>query len=457
MISPLENLLRIIFQRLGRETFPWAVLRNYAGLPERIDHDVDLLVENLTAFEGAIREAAHKACWQVVRKVKRQAFLSLYLVPACGCPLSGDSLPAIQIDAWSPFTWKGLTVIPKEVLKGRRLYRSLFYILSPGAEAAVSLIKDLIYHGTVKEKYKPLLPGMVKADRASFVEALNLCLGSQLPWRLAELTIREDWQEIEGLAPRIRRTAIFRPWRHQPVRQTGRWLEFLWGHLRQYFRPTGMFVVLIGPDGSGKSTVAANLQKLLKPLFANQRYYHGHFAILPRLRDLAGLLGIRVHPNSSQQRHNAESMEGSVRFGRLRSLTYLLYYLIDYLLGHWAIFTARGRGELVIFDRYYYDYLIQPSLSLPRWLVRSMMRLVPRPDLVVYLKNNPETILSRKAELTRKELARQGAACEQVLSWLGSGGRVVETVGTPEKTTVKVASILIEAMQKRHYWEEIPK
>ena len=40
-------------------------------------------------------------------------------------------------------------------------------------------------------------------------------------------------------------------------------------------------------------------------------------------------------------------------------------------------------------------------------MVRALMKLIPKPDMVVYLHNSPEKLHIRKQELPIKELARQ--------------------------------------------------
>jgi thymidylate kinase len=244
----------------------------------------------------------------------------------------------------------------------------------------------------------------------------------------------------------MRRQAVIRALKHEPLAQLGRGAAFLWWNLVKFFRPSGLFVVLIGPDGSGKSTVSKGLQTYLNPLFQGSKYFHAHFKNLPRLRDLLRHLGFKA-PDASPADPSEMRQAGPVP-NRLRSVIFLIYYGIDYLLGYPVIFRARGRGQLIIFDRYYYDYLIQPGMTLPHWLLTLVMRLIPNPDAVVYLKNNPDVILSRKPELTRQELERQAAVCGQLISQLRQGA-VVETTGTPEETTANVAEILLAKICRR--------
>jgi hypothetical protein len=135
------------------------------------------------------------------------------------------------------------------------------------------------------------------------------------------------------------------------------------------------------------------------------------------------------------------------QFSRLRSFGYLMYYGVDYLLGNPIMFYARGKGEFILFDRYYYDYLIQPGMSLPPWMIGMLMHLIPSPDIVVHLKNSPDVVLSRKPELSREEIVRQNAACAQLILRLRQG-YVVETTGTPDETVQQLAKVMVNHLSK---------
>jgi thymidylate kinase len=281
---------------------------------------------------------------------------------------------------------------------------------------------------------------MAQKDPEGFQKPLEQCFGDQLAAKLLELTCQGAWNRLAALVPELRNTAILRVLKHHPVSQLTRWAKFLWWNLWKFFQPAGLFVVLIGPDGSGKSTIASNLEAYLRPLFQGTRYFHFNFGILPRLRDLMRHLGAKVPEEAP-----ATSPGQAVRVGTLRSLVYLAYYSLDFFLGHLVILRARGHGQFVIFDRYIYDYLIQQSMSLPEGLMGVVLRLLPRPDAVVYLRNQPEVIFARKPELSREELARQGVICSRLISQLPHG-YVVDTTGTPLKITRQIARILVDRM-----------
>ena len=66
------------------------------------------------------------------------------------------------------------------------------------------------------------------------------------------------------------------------------------------------------------------------------------------------------------------------------------------------------RNQLVIFDRYFYDYyLMRLHLNAPRWLLGIFARLIAQPDVLLIMLAEPEAIFRRKPELTAEEIQRQ--------------------------------------------------
>ncbi|MCZ7573795.1 MAG: hypothetical protein M5U01_35025 [Ardenticatenaceae bacterium] len=152
-------------------------------------------------------------------------------------------------------------------------------------------------------------------------------------------------------------------------------------HWTAILRPAAPMVALLAPDGAGKSTLAAGIQK---------SFY------LPVRPVYMGL-----YQNGSA-RSAYRRLPGLGLAGRL--VTQWRRYL-----------TARyhqARGRLVIFDRYTYDALLTPHEDL-NWLKRGRRRLLahacPAPDLIVMLDVQGKVLHTRKGEhsATRLEQQRQ--------------------------------------------------
>jgi len=174
-------------------------------------------------------------------------------------------------------------------------------------------------------------------------------------------------------------------------------------------RPPGTSIVLLGPDGVGKTVVLDALEERLAhafPAIKRHAWRPGLVPSLHRLRtgsDPATPVG---------ERNNMAGIERRTAF--LPSLVRLTYYGIDYTLGYWLrIRREMNRGSLVLCDRYFYDYFVDPGskrVTVPRWMLRAFCALYPRPQRGFVLTADPNHVRTRRSDLTLAEIARQNEA-----------------------------------------------
>jgi thymidylate kinase len=75
------------------------------------------------------------------------------------------------------------------------------------------------------------------------------------------------------------------------------------------------------------------------------------------------------------------------------------------------------RKTLVIIDRYFYNYYLDPvSVRYygPSSLVDKVRPAFPRPDLIVVLKAPAATLRARKQELSEEQIHQQSAVLQQI-------------------------------------------
>lgn len=170
-----------------------------------------------------------------------------------------------------------------------------------------------------------------------------------------------------------------------------------------------MIVVLLGPDGSGKSTVADMIVASLQTEGINARHHAHRFGILP---PLSALRRKGKRTISTQEKEVAGTPKYDLRENSpLRAFLYVTWYGLDYLLGgvwlRWRNRFGRGR-DAAIFARYFYDYYYQSNnRRLPDGVKRAIEALVPRPDFIFFLERDAQEIHDGKPELPVSEIEKQ--------------------------------------------------
>jgi thymidylate kinase len=173
---------------------------------------------------------------------------------------------------------------------------------------------------------------------------------------------------------------------------------------RRHRRREGMVVGLVGPDGTGKSTLAAALERddRLAPIAR----FHWRPGILPSLARLAPgrrVLGEGQSPTTETH-------------GRVASVARLSYYWLDTQLGfltRWA--PSRRRGGTILVERTFIDVGADArryAFDLPVRLVEAAVRLSFKPDLLIVMSVPGDVAHRRKGELPANEVERQ-------LEWWG--------------------------------------
>jgi thymidylate kinase len=164
----------------------------------------------------------------------------------------------------------------------------------------------------------------------------------------------------------------------------------------------GAFVVIVGPDGVGKSGLA---QALVEIAPGETGYFHFRPPIRGRLH--------KSVPTETQPTTKNRT-EPLLVLGWLRLALAFIRFWAGYLL---SIRPVLRRGGLVIGDRWAYGYLVQP-LALqyggPPWFAAFVIRSLPSPDLVVNLTAPPREIHRRKQELSLEEIAAELEAWNRI-------------------------------------------
>ncbi len=188
-------------------------------------------------------------------------------------------------------------------------------------------------------------------------------------------------------------------------------------------------VVFLGPDGAGKTTLLSLVEDGLTARGVDFARYYFAPGYLRRYRP-SGTPTVNTNPHEGRQ------------YGTGRVLLKILLMLFEFNMG---LPWVKRRNPLVLFDRFIHDLLVDPRryrLGRARWWMRALLKLAPRPDLVIIITAPPDVIQTRKQEVPPEETARQVAAYRQAAR-LFPRAIEIENTGAPEITARRITDEIL--------------
>jgi thymidylate kinase len=245
-------------------------------------------------------------------------------------------------------------------------------VLDPSDEFWATLLHRLLDRGSLTDAHRARLTVLrpsARTDGELPASLPRVFPGGWTAGRMLEAVDGGHWATLEAVGRAAARECERRARRELGPRLAAA-ARKLRGRVRAARGMRGVGVALLGPDGAGKSTLAAGLQRTF-PLPVRQVYM--------------GLTGGML------RRVDKLRIPGVVRAGRL------LVIWSRYLRAQYHL----ARGRLVVFDRYIYDsevptpFPLGPSARVARWIDGHAC---PGPDVVVILDAPGAVMHERKGE-----------------------------------------------------------
>ena len=156
--------------------------------------------------------------------------------------------------------------------------------------------------------------------------------------------------------------------------------------------PTGLAICFLGPDGSGKSTVIQTLNERDLP-FRKIKSFH-----------------LKLSFSNNKNNIDVKNPQNQSAYKGVLSYMKLAFFALEYIFGYFKVRYFKTMSSLVIFDRYYDDIFVDPKryrYGGSTFFARIIRFIIPKNNVSFVLSANPQVILSRKKEVSRKELKRQ--------------------------------------------------
>jgi thymidylate kinase len=389
-----EHWVPAFFQALDAKNIRYAVLRNYESLPQETGNDLDVLVD------PDCRSDARTVLFECVQRLGGV----IHHIADFSCTSvffhDPESMKSFHVDLFDRITWRCFDLLlPRQALGRTRSYNGIS-VIAEEDEALLNLFNHLLHGGGIREKYQAQINE--QSNRQEMEVLLKTLLGRSLAMRTIRLIRDNKWRSIEALRRRFRLSISFRRSFLSPWRSGRAFISDLIRFIKRVLGSPGLFIVMVGPDGSGKSTAGLALKERLQGTFYSSRirYFHWKARLIKQDTVPTG------PPKSDPHGASLRSMP--------QSLLFFLAHALEGIIGHWLkVKPVLFKNGLVMVDRYYYDYFVDPRrfrLQLPVWLVRLVYRFVPKPDLIFFYDASTEILQSRKQEVPFEECDRQREA-----------------------------------------------
>lgn len=430
--------LKDFFNSLNNNNVKYCVLRNYQLLPESTGgSDLDILINKKDSkkFIEIVSKTSQNHGGDII------SFIASDICPRiCVLGKKGNGW-GVMIDLhYDEISYRDYTILSNTTVWENTFEHNGIFALNTKSDALIGLFKELLNNRTCKEKYYTDFKNLAldevflnnvfnSVNKPEIVDVLLQCKESSYSEKeLTRLVKALDFYFPKKRLARIKKISKF----------------------SRLFKQPGFTIAFLGTDGSGKSTIIENLNKPLYSAFHKAVYYeHMRPNKFPSISSLLS--------NKEESTGPVTNPHGSKPSGFLGSLIRWSYYLLDYTFGFYIkVWPKKAiRSCVWLFDRYYYDNLIDPKrgrINLPSWILKLGKLIIPEPDIILCLGANAEVIYKRKPELPFKEVERQVEELQKFCrtnkraTWIDTGKDINESISDSLEVIIRVMAKRFESV-----------
>lgn len=397
-----SQFVRDFFLELEKENIRYCILRNADEVEAGDAHDIDMTVELKSM----------KKAFQIMQRVAKSSGWKMHMmtgnikdkvnIKCMNFFKVIDGIPIlVHFDFFPTSTWNGMLMLDNESLLEDIDCSSVYHRANPGVEAVTKLFIRLLHNNYIKEKYIPFIYETYKSERDRVMNVMGEFLSFEMSEWIYNAVYDQQWEEIVAHRTRIVSDIIHKLKRkknYYPVK-----VNYYLYLIRKLICKAGPMVVFEGTDGSGKTTVISGLPIVMERTFNENLidYYHWrpNFIKSPNPKSNENTGKVCTEPHAKKP------------YNKVVSIGKFFYFNLDYILGYFLkTRIQQGKGRMVIFDRYYYDYYLDKlryRLNISDHILNTCLMFIPRPDVTIILSGNAEIIYERKKELSVSEIQDQ--------------------------------------------------
>ncbi len=403
-MTDIEILLTRMFDIMDKEfTDPYIIMNKYDEVPYKLPSDLDMCItpNDFARLDSILSSIAKGIQLVIVQKIWHGYQKCAYILS----PLEPTGRFRLQLDFFTDFSVKKtpLLISYKDMQKETRQY-GRFTIPNYRMEYVFLLMRRIFKNDFDAEHIAPIQAAM-NGDKDGCFAYLHNYLDHTIADNVNRLVEQDDWKSLQAIRSQLWQK--LQSLSHKQSRGLYK-IKFWLTEIRRFkYRikyPVGYSVVLLSPDGGGKSSVFERIENSCWGCFhgITKMYFRPHI-----LRNPGMLNPINPVPESADN----PNPHGKKANGLIKSLIRYFYYNVDFILGYNLLVRKKCiQKQLIVFDRYYYDYFVDLTryrYSFPKWVPKAFAWSIPRPDVIFILEGTPRVLFERKKELPIDELKRQ--------------------------------------------------
>lgn len=405
-------IVRDLLTRFDKGGIPYAIIRNYRFLVDNakcIHRDFDVLISTKD-FEKADKIAREMGFRNNTKNDYRKGVVwARYTMD-----IPGQDRPLL-IDLHRDVVREFMIPYMGEASLARRVRRGDIVTFSDEDTFVNEVVHATITKGFIKKRYRDDMarylssPGFDRAYAEKYFEGL---FGKEDTGKIMKYVSSGEFEKLLGM-----RKKLFRKFIMRDMKTFRTYAEFfLKNTIREFLaslvKPKKSKVIaLVGVDGSGKSTASEAIQNHFETYYGKKCEVvymgRGRNRALPGARAAIGKLGVKL-PVPDKIKHESPLKRNILYMARD------IAYVIDAFARYFFFIYLRKRKKIsVVTDRYAYDIMLnEHTYNATR---RFIVNFYPRPDMLIYLYNSPETLFARKGQHGTEKLFADMKILESVI------------------------------------------
>lgn len=398
-----SGILSAVLAELDAAGIAICLLHGHERFPPELGSDVDCIIDGAVSAP-ALLQLLHDKRARVGAVVVRSLGMCVTLAgrnaDGSPCFLTLDFSHDCEVD--------GLLLKPgRDILASRRRLGE-FWI--PAADVAFGCyLTRSIAKGRLDDERIRKLARLCREDLKGCEAQIRRYWNGENAEMLVAAARIGHWEPAIQNLPRLRLSLMWRTIARDPVGLARRKVSGWLGRVERVVWPHGVSIVVLGPDGAGKSSAIEGMGRILAPAFSSSTCW----GFAPHWRRL-----LRRPALSVSQPHGLAPRTLPVSL--IRAGYWVVFNCINWAQLRWTM----ARSALVLYDRHFVDILVDATryrYGGPDWLLRLIWRFAPKPDLIVLLDAPPEVLQTRKQEVPFAVTVRQCRAYRDLVASLDNG------------------------------------